>query len=563
MPTIAADEPSPSIPNPLTANPGAARRAGLVGLFSGLRVVVSTTILSRFLGMFRDMATASLFGLGPVMDAFSLAFRIPNLARRLFGEGALSAAFLPAFTRAWERDSGDAKDTAWRLASAVLALLAVGLSLGVGIVAVSCWWLQRLFEAGSSTRLLLGLTAMMLPYTVLICLAAQVTAILHARGEFRWPAIVPIVLNVAWIASIFVIDPWFEPDRVAQAYALAVCVVISGVLQLALQLPVLVRLGFRWRGGWGAVGGELREIARAVVPVALGLSITQITTILDSAIAWGFSHPAGQPEARMALPGAPLYPLAEGATSAIYFGERLYHFPLGVFGVALGTVLFPRLARHAARGEFESLREDLSLGLRLVLTIGLPASVGLMLVAGPLTQAIYARGEFTTLDAARTAGMVAAYSAGVWAYCAIPVLFRGFYAVDERLAPLRVGLAALVLDVILNLLLIWPLGERGLAWSTAISSTLQVGLLVALLQARFGRLEWRDIGATAAKTGVATLGMAVVCYGVLWLPPGAVGGVAVQTVLAVACGIAVFLVVARVIGLREVDDLLGRRERSV
>ena len=186
-----------------------------------------------------------------------------------------------------------------------------------------------------------------------------------------------------------------------------------------------------------------------------------------------------------------------------------------------------------------------------------------MLVAGPLTQAIYARGEFTTLDAARTAGMVAAYSAGVWAYCAIPVLFRGFYAVDERLAPLRVGLAALVLDVILNLLLIWPLGERGLAWSTAISSTLQVGLLVALLQARFGRLEWRDIGATAAKTAVATLGMAGATYGVLLLPPVAVGGVAVQTVLAVACGIAVFLVVARLIGLREVDDLLGRRERSV
>lgn len=537
-------------------------RGGLGTVFSGLRVIVSTTVLSRFLGMFRDMATAALFGLGPVMDAFSLAFRIPNLARRLFGEGALSAAFLPAFTAAWESDPSDAKPAAWRLASAVFGVLVLVLTLLVLVVELLLWGLRGVYPPESATRLLLGLTGVMLPYTILICLAAQVTAVLHARSEFTWPALVPIVLNVAWIASIFVIDPLFEPDRVAQAYALGVCVVISGVGQLGLQIPPLFRLGFHWSWDWRAAWSEVRGIVHAVLPVVLGLSLTQITTVMDSAIAWAFSHPPGQPDARMLLPGAPHYPLVEGATSALYFGERLYHFPLGVFGVALGTVLFPRFAQHAARGEVGELRSDLSLGLRLILTVGIPAGAGLGLIANPLTEAIYARGEFSVRDAHRTAGMISAYSWGVWAYCAIPVLFRGFYAIGERTAPLVVGLATLAVDLVLNLLLIWPLGERGLAWSTSVSSMVQVTILLALLQRRFGKFDWQNISITALRTIIATVVMSLACQASLAGLTALHATSVVRIVIAVPAAIAAFYGCARLLRLEEVDDLIGFRRRA-
>lgn len=567
-PVATPSDPADGEQSPIDASPdtppnsGQGSGGGLGKVFSGLRVIVSTTVLSRFLGMFRDMATASLFGLGPVMDAFSLAFRIPNLTRRLFGEGALSAAFLPAFTAAWETDPTPQKESAWRLASAVFGWLTLGLSGLVVVVELLIVGLCGIYPPDSAARLLLGLTGVMLPYTILICLAAQITAVLHARGEFTWPALVPIVLNVGWIASIFLIDPLFEPDRVAQAYALGVCVVLSGIAQLGLQIPPLFRAGFRWIWTWHAARKEVSSILRAVLPVALGLSITQITTVMDSAIAWAFSHPPGQPDARLPLPGAPLYPLAEGATSALYFGERLYHFPLGVFGVALGTVLFPRFAQHAARRDMDQLRSDLSLGLRLILTVGIPAGAGLGLIAVPLTEAIYARGEFSVEDAHRTAGMIRAYAWGVWAYCAIPVLFRGFYAVEDRIAPLVVGLATLAVDLVLNLLLIWPLGERGLAWSTSLSSVVQVAILLALLQRRFGRFDWRGIAVTALRTGIATVAMSVVCEMVLWGSRRAHLSAASAVIVAVPLAIAVFYGCARLVSLGEVDDLIGRRPRT-
>src|SRR5579872_1879198 len=223
------------------------------GLFSSLRIVASSTLASRVLGMFREVASARLFGLSPVWDAFSFAFLIPNLARSLFGEGALTAAFLPVFARQLEAGSGE-KDgfpqSAWQLASAVFALLAAVLTALVLLGEVGLWGLGFLFAGHADTQLVLGLTAVMLPYSLLICLAAQVTAVLHALGHFTWPALVPVVLNICWIASVWLVDPLFDPNRVAQIYALAVCIVVAGVFQLALQLPTLRGFGYRFDRRW-------------------------------------------------------------------------------------------------------------------------------------------------------------------------------------------------------------------------------------------------------------------------------------------------------------------------
>jgi putative peptidoglycan lipid II flippase len=509
--------------------------------------------------MLRDTVTARLFGVSPVTDAFWLAFKIPNLARRLFGEGALTAAFLPAFSRELARGSGGGvPPAAWQLASAVFSFLAAILAGLVLAGEAIVWLLSQAFVDEPDTRLLLGLIAVMLPYAMLICLAAQVTAILQALGHFTWPALVPVVLNLCWISSIWLVDPWFEPDRIAQAYALAVCVVVAGVFQLALQWPTLLRLGFRLRAGWRESRPAVREVFRAMLPVVVGLSIEQINTLADGLIAWGFSQPEGG--LPMPLPGSPAYPLRAGAVSALYFAERMYQFPLGVFGIALGTVLFPLFAGHAARGELHKLRDDLTLGLRLVIAIGIPASAGLIVLALPLTRLLFEHGEFTMDDSLRTAALIRAYGAGVWAFCGLPILYRGFYALGDRMAPLRVGLWAVACDTILNLTLIWPLAERGLACSTALSATGQIFCLVWLIQRRVGQLDWRRLMATAARTVLATGLMSACCAGAMLLLP--FGDGRWQQILSVfgpvTLGIASFFAAARLTGLVELNWLLSR-----
>jgi len=381
--------------------------------------------------------------------------------------------------------------------------------------------------------------------------------VLHALGHFTWPALVPVVLNVCWIASIWLVDPWFEPDRVAQIYALAACIVAAGVLQLALQWPSLRIRGFRFDRRWQSVRPAVVEIARAMLPVTLGLSITQINTVLDRLIAWTLMAPATGARAN-ALPFGLTFPLEPGAVSALYFGERVYQFPLGVFGVALGTVLFPLLSRHAARGELNRVRDDLSLGLRLVIAIGLPASAGLVLVAEPLTRLLYQHGDFTALDTARVAPVVVAYGAGVWAYCAIPVLYRGFYAVGERSIPVKVGLIAVVLDLALNFSLIWPWAERGLAASTAISAAVQVGLLSWMIQRRVGRLDWRRLLATGGKALFATSAMGAVCLATFICIPTGSGRLheAIGLVVAIGLSAVTYFAVARCVAIDELRLLL-------
>lgn len=528
-------------------------------LFAGLRIVASSTLLSRVLGMLRDCATGTLFGLSPVADAFAFAFRIPNLARRLFGEGALSAAFLPIFARELEHKQADGSHSAWQLASAVFALMSLVLVALVVIGEAALWLLGLQFAEHADTQLLLGLTAVMLPYAVLICLAAQVTAVLHALGHFTWPALVPAVLNLCLLTTIWLVDPIFEPDRIKQAYALSVCVVLAGVLQLGLQWPTLKRLGFHWDLNWSAAWPGVKEIFRSMLPITLGLSITQINTVLDSCVAWMFSRPLGS-ETWMPLPWQVAYPLETGAVAALYYGERVYQFPLGVLGVALGTVLYPLLSRHAARGELNRLRDDLSLGLRLVIAIGIPASAGLVLIAHPLTRALFERGEFTAADASRTATLIAAYGMGVWAYCGIPVLYRAFYAVGDRLMPVRVGVLAVVLDIVFNLTLIWPFAELGLACSTAISAAIQVFVLAWLIQGRVGSLNGPALFSTGWRAILSTVAMVVVCVVVTqWCPVGTTNMQKAIALLApLGAGIVTYALTAHLCGLKEFALLFKR-----
>ena len=529
-------------------------------LFSGLRTVSLLTFASRVLGMLRDMWMAALFGNGPIMDAFSVAFRIPNLARRLFGEGALSTAFLPSFIHEKEQFGAAA---AGKLASGVLAVLALVLSGLVVVGEMLLWMGMQAVETGSEAELLLRLAAIMLPYLLFICLVAQISAIMHGLRHFIWPALEAIVLNVIWLACLWWVASWFE-SKTTQIQLIAVSVVAAGIVQLLAPLPTLRRLGFRFERDWRAAGPKIKEIALTMFPVVIGLSIEQVNTLFDSLIAWGFSRPQTGTGVISWLPGSLEYPLEPGTASALYFGQRVYQFPLGVFGVALSTVIFPLLSQHAGQGRMDRLREDFALGLRLVFYIGIPASVGLMILATPLTSLLFRYGEFTADDAGQTAEMIWAYGIGVWAYCGVLILQRGYYAVGDRITPLRIGLLGIAADLTMNLTLIWFLGGFGLALSTALSAILQFALVAWLVQERIGRLDWRNLAQAGGRAAAGSAVMGIVCLSVLWVLPAGISLAerCAAVLIPFVVALAVYFATAWWLGMSEVWLLFRRERRS-
>lgn len=522
---------------------------------AGLRIVSLCTLLSRILGMVRDMGMAAVFGNGPVMDAFTVAFRFPNLARRLFGEGALTTAFLPEYVRT-EREDGS--DSAQQLANCLLVVLSGVLAAGVLLVELilGALWLWSAFSA--ETALLMQLTAILFPYLWLICLTAQLCAILHAHNRFLWPALIPVALNIVWIAALAILSQtaWSPP---AKAAGIATALVLAGGWQLGIALWAVKKLGFRWHPAWRAAWPRVRRLSATMVPVMLGLSITQINSILDGVIAWSLAVPS---DVTSTPPAA--FQLENGTASALYLGQRLYQFPLGIFGVALGTVLFPLFARAAADGDPTRLQQPLLRGLRLTIAVTVPASIGLYWLAMPITQLLFRHGNFDSRDAIQTATMIAAYAAGVWAYCGTLVLQRAFYAMNDRMTPLKIGLGVVALNVLLSFSLIAVLGGAGLAWATAISGAVQCLLTLRLLHHRIGGLLSKQLLSTLTRTLVASAAMAIALYFVSnWCPDGlGLRSRLLAVALPIAAGIAVFLLAAWCLRLQELAWLWQRETNS-
>lgn len=538
------------------------------GLFSGLRIVSICTLLSRVLGLVREMAMAALFGNGRVLDAFTVAFAIPNLARALFGEGALSTAFLPLFVREQEQHG---REAASRFAGAVFVWAAIGLSALVAVAEVILAGVLWLAPLTADTRLWLTLTSWMLPYLVLICLTAQLGAVLNAGGRFAVPALLPVLFNVCSLVAIWWVQRYDLPSE-SQAMWLALAVVITGGVQLGvacLQLDRSFLPSHRWR----EAKDRLRELLRVMWPIVLGLSITQLNTLCDRLIALGFSRPevVGQ-VANLAESGGQVEnlphdwrPLEAGTASALNQGQRLYQFPLGLLGVALGTVIFPLLTRHAQRGDMQRLRDDLTLGLRLLFVLGLPASAGLWLLSDQLAVVLFQHGEFTAADARQTAGMIAGYGVGVWAFCGLLIVQRGFYAIGDRRTPLKVGMFVMLVNLSLNLTLIWIVGARGLALSTSVCGILQFGWSLLLIQDRVGRLPWGSLASNAGRALVGTAAMTAMAWWVLqYLAPGAVNssGRLLQLGATVLGAIASYALLTLVLRLDEFWMLLRRHRED-
>jgi len=526
------------------------------------RTVSVLTLASRVLGFARDAALAHVLGAGQIMDAYSQAFQLPNLLRRLFGEGALSAAFIPVFTDYLE--SGDRR-SANRFMSLMIVLLVTALA-SVALVVIGVLVVARHFTADlPKWHLIFGLAAVMFPFAVTICLVALLQAALNCCRHFVAPALAPIVLNVFIIGGAVAAAVAASDDAVTQAYLIAGTIVAAGVVEVLIQVPALAKKGLSFAWVWDLRHPGLRRVLRLMGPMVLAIGVIQLNTFMDSTLANLFS-PYEEGVETFHLAGRDIaYPMQTGAASMLYYGQRLYNFPLGVFAIALATVIFPELSRYAHRGDTAGLGRVASHGLRLTVFVTVPAALGLILVCRPLLSLWLEHGRFAHNPeaVARAAWVTRFYALGIWAYSANHILVRAFYASEDTRTPLVVAVVAAVGNFGLNLLLLWPMAERGLALATALSAFAQFAVLALLVSRRLAHLQTRAILVTTGRTLVATAVMAAgAAAGVYWAAP-AVGlegraGAVLEVVFGVGAGTAAFFAAAWALGMQELKDLFAR-----
>ena len=455
------------------------------------------TLASRITGLMRDVVISSVFGAGASFDAFNVAFRIPNLLRRLFGEGAFSQAFVPmlARTRAAEGD-----EATKRLIDAVATVLAVALVLTcvVGIVAAPLVvWLMasglERFDEG------VVLTRLMFPYIGFISLVSLSAGILNTWRRFAVPAATPVLLNVAMIGAVWWLEPVFARVGIERIYALAAGVLLGGVFQLALQIPSLRRLGLLPRVALGVQGvvaawrhPGVRTILHQMAPALLGVSVAQLSILINTQIA---SH------------------LGVGAVSWLFYADRLMEFPTALLGVALGAVLIPQLAAAQGRGDAAGYSGMLDWGLRLALVLSLPCAAALLVFPEAMVATLFQRGKFDALAAAKTAIALRGYGVGLIGLIGVKILAPGFYARQDLRTPVTIAIIVLVLTQAMNAIFVPLFGHAGLALSVSLGATINaVWLFVGLKrggwfqpQPGWGRFALKVVFATLAMSAVLTV----------------------------------------------------------
>lgn len=462
---------------------GVVQAAGVVGGF---------TLLSRMAGYIRDIVVASFFGAGLISDAFFMAFCIPNLCRRLFGEGALSIAFIPVFSDCLNRQGRDQANLLATTAFRVLFLLLMT------IVAIGMFWaphIVKLMAYGWSDdpekiALCVRLTRIMLPYVLFIGLTALCMSILNVFDHFAAPALAPVLLNVSMITAVLVAS-MYTRELMEIVQWLAVGVLVGGMLQLALQWPFLIKRGIRPWKQFRFRHPALSKTARYLLPVLFGSSAYQINAI---AIKYMASN------------------LAQGSVSYLYYADRLIQFPVGIFGLAAATAVLPALSKNAALKQWHELRETFTRAMRMVLFVIMPAMVGLIVLREPIVKLLFKRGAFNLQHAEITAGVLLCYAVGLWAISVVRIVLNVFYAMQVIWTPTIIGALCIAANVAMGLLLIGPMQYYGLALSLSLSSILNLFLLLIVLRRYLGAFGWRSIFGSVCASAFC----AAVMGGVVW-----------------------------------------------
>jgi putative peptidoglycan lipid II flippase len=526
-----------TLPDPGENGGAAAVEAGVVRAMGSIGLA---TLTSRILGFVRDVVVARAFGAGPVTDAFFVAFRIPNLFRRLLAEGALSTAFIPVFTdylatRPRAEFNRMLRAVAGGLLLTLCAVSAAGALLAPWLVAVMAPGFSAVPE---QLGLAATLTRLMFPYLVFVGLAALAMGVLNAHRRFFTAALGPAVLNVGMIAAVLVLAPRLE----VPVLALAVGVLVGGLGQLAIQLPEIRGVGAPLRPSAEFSHPALRRVARLLGPTVFGLAAVQLNVFVNTLLA-------------SLLPA--------GSISFLYYADRVVEFPLGVFGIAVATATLPPMAEQAARRDLRGLSETVNFALRLSCFVAVPASAGLWLLREPITRVLFERGRFGPEETQATAWALGFYALGLTAFAAVRIAAQAFYALGEPRTPVKAGIAAVGLNVAAALVLMGPLRHGGLALAASAAAAANLAILLWLLRRRLGGLGGRRILWSLGRVAAATAVMAAWCGLLLWKWPPAATPALEAAWLVAAIGGAVGAYAAASLGLRGEEGpallALGRR----
>lgn len=515
------------------ARAGLIRSAGVVGL---------ATMSSRVLGLVRDLVLAHVFGASHQLDAYTVAFRFPNLFRDLFAEGAMSAAFVPTFMRVL---TAEGRAAAWRLGNLVITtlLLVTGAIALLGIV--FAWPLVQFAASHYATvpgklALTVTLARVMFPFLTLIAIAAGLMGMQNSLRRFFVPAFSPAMFNIGTLVTMAVLIPVFRATGVRPILAVAIGTLVGGLGQAAIQWPGLRSEGFRFRLRVDWRDPRLREVLVLMGPGTMALAAVQINIMVNTMLATS---------------------QGEGAATCLNFAFRVMYLPIGLFGLSVATAALPALSHDAARNDSAGFRETFSGALRMMLVLNVPATLGLLALASPIVALLFEHGSFTAAAARGTAAALVCYAPGLIGYSTVKLVAPTFYALRDSRTPAAVAAVTVVINAVLSLLLARLLGFPGLALGTALASLFNASALLWLLRRRLGSVDGRRILATAGKVTLAALVMAAAAWSgeraVEVLVPGAS---TVAKLAHVAAGIGVGLIVlvaaARALRVTEFDEAL-------
>jgi len=510
-----------------------ARSAGLIG---------AATMTSRVLGVARETVLAALFGAGSDMDAFNVAFRIPNLLRDLFAEGAISAALVPTFTRYLTQRG---RDAAWRVGNSVLnALIAITFALVIaGWIAAP--WLARTFApeyalVPGKLELTALLIRIMLPFLTLLAIGVAMMGMLNALRRFFIPALSPAMFNVATLFAAAALVPLMPRLGWPRIAAIGIGTILGGLGQILVQWPLLRREGWRYSPVLDVRDSGLREVMRLMAPATVGLAAVQVNVFVNTVLATG---------------------QGTGAVSWLNYAFRLMYLPIGIFGVSIGTAALPEISRHTAVADVAGLRRTVANALRLTIVLNVPATVGLIVLARPIVSLLLERGRFGADDTAATAAALMYYAPGLIGYAAVKIASPTFYALADSRTPVIASAIAVALNIALNLLLVRTMGFTGLALGTTIAALAHATIILWLLRRRVGSVGGRENLRVLLLITIAALAMGAAAWGSQHALEALIGGRstivrAVRVFTSIAAGLATLVVAAHLLRIDEFKEAI-------